>query len=102
MYHSYKGIIAALICIALWALIPVVSTLGQEHLDSHQFLFWSSLFSLLMVFLLCCKTNSVQKLRDYRLKDWGGAILLGFLGTYLYFLLLYKGYANGLSLSHKS
>ena len=42
-----KSIFYVLVCVFLWALIPVVSKLGQDGLDNHQFLFWSSLSSLL-------------------------------------------------------
>ncbi|WP_236631583.1 DMT family transporter [Endozoicomonas numazuensis] len=90
-----KGTLCALLCVSLWAVIPVVSKLGQTTLDHHQFLFWSSLFSFVMVAGLCFVTGSLKHLRNYSVKDWGQSTVLGLLGTYLYFLLLYKGYAGG-------
>ncbi|MGI9281562.1 MAG: DMT family transporter [Endozoicomonas sp.] len=90
-----KGTLCALVCVALWAMIPVVSKLGQASLDHHQFLFWSSLFSLIMVAGLCVYSGSLKHLKKYSARDWGQSTVLGLLGTYLYFLLLYKGYAGG-------
>jgi len=34
-----RTVIYVLICVGLWALIPVVSKLGQINLDNPQFLF---------------------------------------------------------------
>ena len=83
------------LCIVLWALIPVVAKLGQSDLDSHQFLFFSSLISFLCLLGLGLKTGSIKSLRSYRMVDGLSAIGLGLMGTYLYYLFLYQGYAVG-------
>ncbi len=95
MNDRTQGMLGALLCVSLWGLLPVVSKLGQTTLDSHQFLFWSSICSTICVFLLCWKTQTLRVLKSYTLKNWGQSVGLGVLGTYLYFLLLYKGYAGG-------
>jgi drug/metabolite transporter (DMT)-like permease len=89
-----KSIIYIIACVFLWALIPVVSKLGQNGLDNHQFLFWSSLSSLLFFLGIGLFKKNLQKLRDISKIKWFQAICLGFLGTYLYYVLLYFGYAN--------
>jgi drug/metabolite transporter (DMT)-like permease len=89
-----KSIIYIIACVFLWALIPVVSKLGQNGLDNHQFLFWSSLSSLLFFLGIALFKKNLQKLRDISKIKWFQAICLGFLGTYLYYVLLYYGYAN--------
>lgn len=90
-----RGALYALACVALWGLIPVVARLGQSGLDGHQFLFWSSLLSALSVGLLAAAQGRLARLRDYRAREWTSAAVLGLLGTYLYYLLLYRGYAGG-------
>ncbi|WP_074406574.1 MULTISPECIES: DMT family transporter [Aquimarina] len=95
MNSKTKSIIYVLICVLLWSLIPVVSKLGQSNLDSHQFLFWSSIASFLtfvVIIITRKKGNMILKLSK---KDWVYSISLGFLGTYLYYILLYFGYVNG-------
>lgn len=94
LQQKTRAVFYTLICVALWGLIPVVSKLGQSTLDNHQFLFWSSLVSFVV---LCTSTLVVKKIPtfgQYSITDWAKAVGLGFLGTYLYYILLYFGYAK--------
>lgn len=94
MSTKTKAIIYVFVCVALWALIPVVSKLGQANLDNHQFLFWSSLVSFLAFLGTTTTVKQQKKFLTYKFGDWIKAISLGFLGTYLYYILLYFGYAH--------
>jgi drug/metabolite transporter (DMT)-like permease len=94
MKNKTKAIIYTFICVALWALIPVVSKLGQVNLDNHQFLFWSSLISFLAFLITTIAIKQVKMFLFYKGRDWLNASFLGILGTYLYYILLYFGYAN--------
>jgi drug/metabolite transporter (DMT)-like permease len=78
----------------LWALIPVVSKLGQSELDNHQFLFWSSLVSLFTFVVILGANKSFYKFKNLKPNNWIQATILGMLGTYLYYILLYFGYAK--------
>lgn len=89
-----KSIVYVLVCVFLWALIPAVSKLGQNGLDNHQFLFWSSLSSLLFFLGIGIYKKNITHLYKISKNKWLKAISLGFLGTYLYYVLLYFGYAN--------
>lgn len=80
-------------CILLWGLIPVVAKFGQAGLSSQQFLFWSSLVSFVVMALLAVVFGVWRSVLSYRLKDWGLVVFNGLLGTYIYYLLLYQGYA---------
>ena len=94
MKSKTNAIVYTLICVALWALIPVVSKLGQANLDNHQFLFWSSVISFLAFLVATVVVKQSKMFLSYKGHDWFNAISLGFLGTYLYYILLYFGYAN--------
>lgn len=98
MISKYKGIILVLICVSMWALIPVVAKSGQTTLNNHQFLFWSSLISFLVLGSVSVFSKRIYEIKNYHLKDWIYLITLGLLGTYIYYLLLYLGYSksNGL------
>ena len=89
-----QAIVIVLIFMSLWALIPVVSKLGQQNLDNHQFLFWSSLVSFVVLFITTIATKNHAHLKKYSPREWLTAITLGFLGTYAYYILLYFAYAN--------
>lgn len=78
----------------MWGLIPVVARLGQSTLDNHQFLFWSSLVSFLVLFLNAGLSGNLPELKSYSVKDWVFILFLGLLGTYIYYLFLYLGYAQ--------
>jgi len=89
-----KGTVYALVCVALWALIPVVAKLGQTTLDNHQFLFWSSLISFLVLALTTIVSGNLSVVTNYRFREFVYYFVLGLLGTYIYYLFLYLGYAN--------
>jgi drug/metabolite transporter (DMT)-like permease len=94
MTPKSKGISLVLICVSMWALIPVVAKLGQTTLDNHQFLFWSSLVSFIVLGLVSVFNNRIKEIKQYRAKDWFYLFFLGLLGTYIYYLLLYLGYSK--------
>ncbi len=94
MNGRVKGTIYVLICVTLWALIPVVAKMGQTTLDNHQFLFWSSLVSFAVLGLAVIFTGNLNKFGEYGFKDWSYLSVLGLLGTYIYYLFLYLGYSK--------
>lgn len=94
MTGKLKGTLFVLLCVSLWALIPVVAKLGQTSLDNHQFLFWSSLVSFLVLILNAAFSGKLHEVSSYSPRDWGFIIILGLLGTYIYYLFLYLGYAR--------
>lgn len=98
MTGKLKGTMYVLICVSLWGLIPVVSRLGQTSLDNHQFLFWSSLVSFVVLAINTVIAGKFREISTYSIKDWFFLSFLGLLGTYIYYLFLYLGYdqAEGL------
>jgi len=89
-----KAIIYVLLCVQLWALIPIVSKLGQTNLDNYQFLFFSSLISFILFLILSFLTEDYKVFYKLKSLEYAKSIFLGFLGTYLYYILLYFGYKN--------
>ncbi len=89
-----KSVLYVMACVSLWALIPVVSKTGQRSLDNHQFLFWTSFISFAGVFAVTAFTGKLKHFRNYTTCEFTKAAVLGFMGTYLYYILLYYGYAN--------
>ena len=81
-------------CVVLWAFIPVVAKIGQSNLDNYQFLFYSSLFSLLVLFVVSAFSKKLQYFSKYNSADFIKIAGLSFLGAFLYYLLLYYGYSN--------
>lgn len=92
--NKSKSLLFVFACIILWAFIPVVSRFGQVNLDNFQFLFWSSLLSFAVLLSTTIFSGRVFEFKNYNKKSFSTALGLGFLGTFLYYLLLYFGYAN--------
>lgn len=93
MSNKLQAAVLATLCILLWGLIPVVAKLGQQGLSSIQFLFWSSLISLLVMAAISLFSGKWRQLKTLKLKDSAKIFLNGLLGTWLYYFLLYQGYS---------
>ena len=94
MSNKTKSIFLVLACVMCWALVPVVAKFGQSNLDNHQFLFWSSLVSFLSLLAITALKRKLPEYKSYSIGDWLYVFFLGLLGTYIYYLLLYFGYAE--------
>ena len=83
----------ALSCVLAWSFIPLVSKIGQIHIDSLQFLFWTNVLSTIAVALTV--KNFLNKIKTVTIKYIIQSALLGFLGCFFYYLCLYYGYSKG-------
>lgn len=82
------------LCILLWASIPVASKKILVELDNLQMLFYSTVFSLAVLIVLMLVQGKHREWRRYGAQDYGVMAWLGFLGTYLYYVLLYGAFAR--------
>ncbi|MBD2104441.1 DMT family transporter [Leptolyngbya sp. FACHB-261] len=81
------------LCILLWASIPVASKKILVELDNLQMLFYSTIFSCLIMSSLLLRQRKVTLSRKYSLRDYSVMVFLGFLGNYLYYIFLYGALA---------
>lgn len=81
------------LCILVWASIPVASKKALVELDNMQLLFYSTIFSFLVLAAVLVAQGKHRHLRRYGRADYAMMALLGFLGCYLYYLLLYGALA---------
>lgn len=92
------GYICAFMCVLMWSFIPVVSRFGQLHLDNFQFLFWSNILSLVVVFVCMIAIKGAKAFRNFSMRKITYVLFLGALGCAAYYLCLYYGYAQGNSI----
>jgi len=87
MNKRMKGYAYLIICILLWAAIPVVTKNILDSMDVPQMLFYTSFTSLLTLslFSLLHRVNW----KRYDSLDYIHMAFLGFLGAYLYYIFLY-------------
>jgi drug/metabolite transporter (DMT)-like permease len=81
------------LCILSWGLIPVVSKNILVELNNLQMLFYSTIFSCIMVSGIVLFEKKTKVLTTYLINDYTKIGVLGFLGTYLYYVLLYGALA---------
>ncbi len=90
----YDGYFYLSLCILLWGAIPVLTKKAMTDLDNIQLLFYSTLFSTVIMGILVLRERKWQCIRSYRLPDYLRMGALGFLGNYLYYILLYGALAR--------
>ncbi len=87
-----RAILWVLPCIAAWSLIPLLAS-NTGGLDSHQYLFGSSLVSAASLTLCAHLMGYGPALRAYSSTDLRRLIALASLGAFGYYALLYWAYA---------
>lgn len=81
------------LCILLWASIPVASKKILVEMTNVQMLFWSTIFSFFVLAGVLVIQGKLRWLPHYTVPEYGWMGLLGFLGAYLYYILLYGAFA---------
>ena len=82
------------LCILLWASIPVASKKILAELNNLQMLFYSTVFSALALGALVARQGKFSGMARYSLRDYVHLSWLGFMGAFLYYVLLYGAFAN--------
>ncbi len=89
MKNKNKALLYTFLSILAWSFIPVISSLAQQKIDGSNFLFYSNIFSIIAIFIYA-------KISKYSIKFDKNIIkqtaILGFLGTFLYYVCIYFGY----------
>ncbi len=81
------------LCILSWGLIPVVTKYILIELNNLQMLFYSTIFSCVVMGGIVLFQKKTSVLASYSIHDYPKVGVLGFLGTYLYYVLLYGALA---------
>lgn len=94
MTPRYQSYLNLALCIVLWASIPVASKKILVELNNLQMLFYSTVFSAVALGGLVLWQRKVATLARHTLRDFTHLGWLGFLGAFLYYVLLYGAFAN--------
>jgi drug/metabolite transporter (DMT)-like permease len=93
MHKKTVSYIYLSLCILFWASIPVASKKILVELNNLQMLFYSTILSLLVIGGVLAVQKKTPVLKSYTRKDYFKMAVLGFLGTYLYYVLLYGAFS---------
>jgi len=87
-----KAYAYAAVVVALWSTVPTAFKLSLRRVDYIQLLFYSSLFSFLLLGgILAARRRLTRTVRDLR-TEWRRSLFLGALNPLLYYLVLFKAY----------
>jgi len=79
--------------ILFWSTVASAFKLTLDELGFDQLLFYSSLFSLMLLASICAASGRLRELRTWPLADYGRSAILGFLNPFLYYLVVLKAYS---------
>ena len=81
------------LCIIFWGLAPVASKKALVELNNIQILFYSVIFSVLIMGFVVVAQKKASLLKSLTVRNYSYLSFLGFLGIYLYYILLYGAFA---------
>lgn len=90
--NQKKAYIFALSAVFFWSTVAAAFKISLEYLDFLQMLFYSSIFSAIVLFLVIIFEKKTQLIFKQSKKDLMNSALLGFLNPFFYYFLLFKAY----------
>lgn len=79
--------------IILWSAVPATAKIGLRELDNFQLLFYTALLGVVSLSGVVIVQKKLRILFGYSRTDYLRMLGMGFLGIYLYNVLLYKSYS---------
>ena len=96
MFSSFsnqnKAYLFAGIAIFFWSTVATAFKLALEHLEPIQLVFYSTLFSVMVLFFITLVQGKLNLIKDFSRSDLLRCAFLGLLNPCLYYIILFKGY----------
>ncbi len=96
MFSSFdnqnKAYLFAGIAIFFWSTVASAFKLSLEHLGPIQLVMYSTLFSILVLFIIVIYQGKIKLIKAFSSSDLIRCALLGLLNPCLYYIILFKGY----------
>jgi len=93
MEKQKQAYLYAITAILFWSTMASAFKVSLRHLDFLDLLFFSSIASVLILFLILLVQNKLTLLREYSGMDYLRSVALGFLNPFLYYVVLFKAYS---------
>lgn len=93
MVDQKKAYAYAIIVVLIWSTVASAFKISLRYLNYLQLLFYASLISLLILFIILIFQNKLSLLKTYSKKDYLHSALLGLLNPFLYYIVLFKAYS---------
>ncbi|TET22702.1 MAG: DMT family transporter [Candidatus Cloacimonadota bacterium] len=92
MKKQKQAYLYAVIAVLFWSTVASVFKITLGYMDVFELLFFSSLTSVVFLFLLLLVQKKMKLLRTFCAKDFFHSAALGFLNPFLYYIVLFKAY----------
>ncbi|MCK4395867.1 DMT family transporter [candidate division WOR-3 bacterium] len=93
MKKQKQAYIYAIIAVLFWSTVASAFKVSLRYVDVFQLLFFSSLSSVIILFIILFIQNKLKLLRTYESKDFLRSAVLGFLNPFLYYIVLFEAYS---------
>ena len=90
--NQNKAYVFAGIAIFFWSTVASAFKLSLEHLEPIQLVFYSTLFSVCVLFVISIYQGKAQLIKRFSRADLLRCALLGLLNPCLYYIILFQGY----------
>jgi len=93
MTHQTKAYLYALSIVLIWSTVASAFKITLRYLDFLELLFFASLVSLVVLFVVVILQHKIDLLRKCSQSDYINSFVLGFLNPFLYYMVLFRAYS---------
>lgn len=93
MENQKKSYVYAIVAILLWSTVASAFKISLQYVDFLQLVFYASIVSIFILFLILLFQNKLNLFRTFSKKDYLHSMFLGFLNPFLYYIVLFKAYS---------
>ena len=90
--NQNKAYLFAGIAIFFWSTVATAFKLALEHLEPIQLVFYSTLFSVIVLFFIALIQGKIGLIKSFSKRALVQCAFLGLLNPCLYYIILFKGY----------
>ena len=90
--NQNKAYLFAGIAIFFWSTVATAFKLALEHLEPIQLVFYSTLFSVIVLFFIALTQGKIGLIKSFSKRALMQCAFLGLLNPCLYYIILFKGY----------
>jgi len=83
----------SIIAVLIWSTVASAFKISLRYLDFLQLLFYASIVSIIILFVILLTQSKTKLLRRYSKEEYLHSALLGFLNPFLYYVVLFKAYS---------
>jgi drug/metabolite transporter (DMT)-like permease len=92
MHDQKKSYICGVATVILWSTVASAFKISLRYLSPAALLFYSSLSSCLILFLIIVLQGKIKQIRMLKAGYWLSSIRFGFLNPFFYYLILFQAY----------